>query len=370
MPSRPDILMIGSADRNVGKTQLACELIRRHAPTQLVVGVKITSVKDREVRCPRGGDGCGVCTEFTGNYCLTEERNGPPGKDTTRLLEAGAAHVFWLRVHHDALAEGVAALLERIPAGAAILCESNSARLVLEPGLFLVIREKGSDHIKKSCGKVIACADRVLNFDGKGWDFPAERVVFSAGRWLMRHEAAAIILAGGGSRRMGQDKSLLPVSGRPMIQRIADQLTPMFDEILVGANEPEKYPFLLARIVPDRERGLGPLMGILSCLAASAHHLNFVTGCDIPDMHAGFITQMLREAEGYDIVVPRSADNRPEPLFAVYRKSVMPHAEAVLARGGRRIAELFDCVKTRFVTLPQTGWYKNLNTMEDYRQMK
>ncbi len=200
--------------------------------------------------------------------------------------------------------------------------------------------------------------------------FQPERMVFSAGRWLMQHEAAAIILAGGESRRMGQDKSLLPVSGRPMIQRIEGQLAPMFDEILVGANEPGKYPFLQARIVPDRARGMGPLMGILSCLAASGHDLNFLTGCDIPDMHAGFIMQMLREAEGYDIVMPLSADNRPEPLFAVYRKSVIPHAEAVLARGGRRIAELFDCVKTRFVSLPQTGWYKNLNTMEEYRQLK
>lgn len=366
MFDRPDILMIGSSGRNVGKTLLACEMIRRHAASYAVTAVKITTIHEEEWSCPHGADGCGVCGSFKGDYQLTEEHDGPPDKDTTRLLTAGAARVFWLRVRHEHLAEGVGELVRRLPVGQPVVIESNSARQVLAPGLFLVLRDGGAE-VKASCRRVMGQADRTLIFDGGGWGVATERITFSAGRWWMRQEAAGIVLAGGQSRRMGQDKNFLPVAGRPMIQHIVAQVAPWVDEVLIGADDSGKFAFLQCRVVPDREVGMGPLMGLCSCLAASKHELNVVTACDIPMQDPHFLMRMIDAAQGNDIVMPLSQGGRPEPLLAVYRKSVGTVAEQVLSCGGRRMADLFTSVRVKYIGMDESGWYRNVNTMEDYR---
>lgn len=176
-----------------------------------------------------------------------------------------------------------------------------------------------------------------------------------------------MILAGGGSRRMGRDKSMLPVGSRPMIAHIADQLA-FFPERLVGADDREKYAFLGLPVVPDEVRGVGPLMGIISCVARASHDLSFVTGCDVPVLDRSFILRLLQGAPGNDIVMAQLPDGRVEPLLAVYRKTVVPVARELVARGRRRIVELFDHLRVRFEPAETLEWYRNLNTMREYRQ--
>ncbi len=368
MFDRPDILMIGSSGRNVGKTLLACELVRRHAAVHAVTAVKITTIHEEEWDCPHGVAGCGVCGSLQGDYQLTEEKDGPPDKDTTRLLKAGATRVFWLRVRQPHLAEGVGELMRRLPAGQPAVIESNSARQVLAPGLFLILRDGGAE-VKASCRGVMGQADRTLIFDGRGWGMAPDRITYSAGRWWMRQEAAGIVLAGGQSRRMGQDKNFLPVRGRPMIQHIVEQVAPWVDEVLIVATDSDKFAFLRCRVVPDRQVGIGPLMGLCSCLAESKHELNLVTACDIPELDPHFLMRMMDAAPGSDIVMPVSSGGRFEPLLAVYRKSVGGVAEQVLSRGGRRMADLFGLVKVKSIGMDESGWYRNVNTMEDYREV-
>ena len=374
MMDHPNILVIGAAGRNVGKTEFVCQLISRYASSQTVIGIKITTIKDCDGACPRGGQGCGVCSSLKGNYLITREAPANNNKDTARMLRAGAGAVYWLRVKREHLMEGVIRLLEQLPPNAMVVCESNSVRSVLTPGLFLVIREKNSTTIKESCQSVIAQADRILEFDGNGWDLQPENVRFHSGQWILRQNAAAIILAGGQSRRMGQDKSMLPTPNGPLIGHIANQLLPQFRQVLIAANDPQKYHFLGLPVVPDLVPGQGPLMGIVSALEASVHDLNFVTGCDIPHMDPGFIRVLLKEATDYDLVMPRSVPQtaedhgRYEPLFAVYRKSVCGPAREILAGGGRKIAMLLDRVRARIIPMPDAPWYRNLNTQDDYVQ--
>lgn len=364
----PNMLLIGAADRNVGKTEFACALIRRYAGTYPVMGIKITTIADGTgTRCPRGGAGCGVCSALSGRYCITDEREAPPGKDTGRMYAAGASRVYWLRTRQNALQEGLEDLLRRIPADTPVVCESNSAREVIEPGGFLVIRRKGSASVKASCQAVLGLADRIVEFDEAAWNYPPDLVVFSQGQWAVREQAAAIVLAGGNSRRMGRDKSLLPLGGKPMIVQVIAQLEPLFAAVLIGANAPEKYRFLKLKIVPDHAPGQGPLMGLVSCLEASPYELNFVTACDIPSMQVRLIRSMLRAADGFDVVIPVCEDGNYEPLYAVYRKTVLAAAKAVLQRGGRRIVETFDALRVRSVPLTGAGWYLNLNTRDEYR---
>jgi molybdopterin-guanine dinucleotide biosynthesis protein A len=180
--------------------------------------------------------------------------------------------------------------------------------------------------------------------------------------------ATAIILAGGKSSRMdGQDKSLLPVAGKTLIRHIIGQLEPHFSEIIIGANETEKYGFLKLPLVPDIEKDKGPLGGIHACLLASSNYINFITACDIPLMNIELIKNMIILAADADIVMPVTKDQKYEPLFAVYKKSAIAPIEEILKNNGRRVIELLKYLKCRTVEIDGDNWYKNLNSEEDYR---
>jgi molybdopterin-guanine dinucleotide biosynthesis protein A len=308
-----------------------------------------------------------VCGSLHGDFCVTDEASAPPTKDTARLLAAGARKVFWLRVMNRSLKKGLDALLEHVDHKAMLVCESNSLRKVAQPGLFLMVQGKDSDSWKTSAAEVRDCADRVVCFNGSGFDMDLGTLGIENGVWSLKENATAIVLAGGQSRRMGRDKAMLRVRGKPLIEHICDQVRPHFKEVIVSAAGPETYRSLGVRVVPDRKPGEGPLMGMASALAASGTDMNLVVACDIPEINIPFARRMLREADGYDAVVPRRR-TLIEPLFAVYRKNTVGLMEDLLAMGERRIRPLYARCKTRFVPLPRSRWLKNLNTKEEYRR--
>ena len=177
----------------------------------------------------------------------------------------------------------------------------------------------------------------------------------------------AIVLAGGKNTRMGGlDKSMLPVRGVAMIRHIVTQLESHFGEILIGADDLEKYGFLDHRIIRDEVKGMGPLMGIYSCLLSSDNDLNFITACDIPDIRIDFISNMLELSAGADIVMPVNGIDDYEPLHAIYRKSVIPAARNLLKENKLKISGLFGLVETKFIPFDGRGWYYNLNYRDDY----
>ena len=111
------MLMIGSAGSNVGKTELACALLRKFSKKVDIIGIKVTTIKDKDGQCPRGGKGCGVCSSLDGDFNITEETNSESDKDTAKLLAAGASRVFWLRTMQTHLKDAVNALLDIIGLG-------------------------------------------------------------------------------------------------------------------------------------------------------------------------------------------------------------------------------------------------------------
>jgi hypothetical protein len=138
------MLMIGSAGANVGKTELACALIKKFNGIANITGIKVTTIKAKDGQCPRGGQGCGVCSSLDGDFQITEETDSNSHKDTARLLAAGAKRVFWLRVMKTHLKDGIATLPDIIGPDAISICESNSLRKVVEPGLFLMVKARNS----------------------------------------------------------------------------------------------------------------------------------------------------------------------------------------------------------------------------------
>ncbi|MBN2207805.1 MAG: NTP transferase domain-containing protein [Candidatus Coatesbacteria bacterium] len=363
----PSMFMVGSAGRNAGKTELACALIRRSCGSHELVGVKVTAVDEMNGECPRGGEGCGICTSLQASFCISEETTGPPGKDTTRMLEAGAARVLWLRCLKSHLEQGARALIQAIGRDTVCVCESNSLRRVLRPGAFIVVREKDSCELKASAEDVLEYADRVVISDGIRFDFDLQRVELLSNRWGIRENAAAIVLAGGASNRMGCDKSLLPVDGRPLIEHVAAQLAPHLDELIISTSDRSVHAIPGAKMVADAETGIGPLMGICTCLQASSKDTNAVVACDIPEVDVLLLRRMIALSEDCDAVIPTRGEGIFEPLFAVYNKSIIPAMRSLLERGSRKISDVFNHARVRYPEIGQTIELKNLNTMTDYR---
>jgi hypothetical protein len=189
MISAPQLLLLGSAGRNSGKTTFACALIDQIAVQRPIMAAKVTTIHERDGTCPRGGEGCGVCAAFGDRFSITEETVCGQTKDTQRLLSAGAAKVYWLRVLKEHLEEGAAALLECIGPDMPVVCESNSLRHVVAPGLFLQFRHEEMSGVKASASAVRSYADYEVIFDGEGFDIPPGEVAFCNNRWTLRNTA-------------------------------------------------------------------------------------------------------------------------------------------------------------------------------------
>jgi molybdopterin-guanine dinucleotide biosynthesis protein A len=362
-PRLPGWLVIGAASRNAGKTAFACAVISAFRRAQPIAGVKVTVIPDGESACPRGKAGCGVCTTLEGDFQIDEETGAHPGKDTARMLESGAAQVFWVRCRSSRIHAALQALALRLGTRALVVAESNSLTRAVEPDVFLMVKDANHLSVKPSAAAVMPLAHRlVVSADG-GFDLQPRHLTVVEGTWHLA-EASAAILAGGRSSRMGRDKSLLLVGGKPLITRIHEQLIGRFDDILLSTNDPGRHAFLGARIVPDAQSGAGPLMGIASAVAAARYDRVFVTACDIPVVDLDTVGRLLVLAEGADCVIPISAAGH-EPLFAVYRRSALPAMREVLAAGRRRISAIFPLVRTRYYPLGAAPWYRNLNTPEE-----
>jgi molybdopterin-guanine dinucleotide biosynthesis protein A len=185
----------------------------------------------------------------------------------------------------------------------------------------------------------------------------------------------AIVLAGGCGQRMRADKAGLAVGGRTLLQHVLSQLEPYFKEILVSVSSGQKierqrrpWPGRLPqiRIVEDETPGIGPLGGIQAGLKAAANDACAVIACDIPDIDVPLLRSLARSARDAEIAVPVGPAGHFEPLFAVYRKSVVPEIEALLRSGERSIIPLFGRGRTAVLRLDDASWLRNLNTRGEY----
>ena len=365
----PGMIIIGSAGRNSGKTDLACALISELKQSAPVIGLKVSTIYGDGRVCLRGNTGCGVCVSLEGDFCITEEDSPTRQKDTGRMLAAGADRVYWLQVREGHLSEGLDAFLALRRADEAVVCESNGLRTVCEPDLFLMMRSATGTDLKSSAEAVIHLADRVVNYDGEQFDFNINGVRRIDGIFLWTDDAAAVLLAGGESSRMGADKRFLEIEGEQLIARGYRRLAAMFDNVMVsvgrgGSNSPALAPNL--KVVTDGVDGAGPVGGIIAALESSDKEINLVVACDIPDIPAALVRALLIEARRHDIAVPRYSNGSIEPLLAAYRTSTLPVFRAMLARAERQPRVAFGAVDTCYVDMNPSWRLTNLNTPADY----
>jgi molybdopterin-guanine dinucleotide biosynthesis protein A len=185
------------------------------------------------------------------------------------------------------------------------------------------------------------------------------------------------VQAGGASRRMGQDKALMPFLGRPLIQRVVDRLAPIADEMIVTTNSPDDYHFLGLPLFPDLRPGRGALGGLYTALSSATREAVAVVACDMPFASASLIeaaNRLLVEEEA-DVVIPNSGDGL-EPLHAVYRcKTCIPAIEAAIDADQWKLISWFPQVKVHILQPDEIKLYDpsrlafwNLNTPEEFAE--
>ena len=187
-----------------------------------------------------------------------------------------------------------------------------------------------------------------------------------------------VVLAGGHSRRLGVDKSLLEVDGEPLLVRAVRRLGVLSRDLVVVTNDATRYESLAlaARLVPDEKPGLGSLMGIYSGLRAMRRSHALVVACDMPFLNLPLLRYMASLVPRYDVVVPR-VDSLLEPLHAIYGKSCLPFMEELLDRGERKITAFFNRVQVRYVDQteldefdPDHLSFVNVNTPQDWLRVQ
>jgi molybdenum cofactor guanylyltransferase len=134
----------------------------------------------------------------------------------------------------------------------------------------------------------------------------------------------AFILAGGNSTRMGQDKALLSLDGKPLIESVAATLNKLFSGITIISDRREPYEFLKLPIQSDIMKESGPLAGIHAALVrTSARHI-FVISCDLPFITTKLIERIVDKRFEADVVMP-SDKKVTQPLCAVYSRASFQH---------------------------------------------
>jgi len=137
-------------------------------------------------------------------------------------------------------------------------------------------------------------------------------------------ERAAIVLAGGFSKRFGKDKGLVNLTGKPLVVHVLERVAEVVDEVLVvvsSESQKEAYSLLVPnenKIFVDNENVRSPLVGTLTGLANTRAEYSLLLPCDTPFVSGKVIELLFETCVGVDAAVPRWPNDYIEPLQAVY----------------------------------------------------
>lgn len=187
---------------------------------------------------------------------------------------------------------------------------------------------------------------------------------------------SAIILAGGESKRIGENKALLKIGNKTIIEIIAKKLQTIFNNIIISTNDNSIYSFLNFQIVNDIYKNHGPLSGIHASLINSITEKNFIISCDLPLIDITSIKYILENSENYEITLPL-IKNIPLYVCGVYSKSIIPQIDKLIKTDPTK-ASLKNLIKnfnTNILKIEKEKFFYeinfiNMNTIKDYELVK
>ena len=200
-----------------------------------------------------------------------------------------------------------------------------------------------------------------------------------------------VILAGGKSRRMGQNKALIELDNSPLIAHVIRRMDLVVDELLLITNNRAEYAHLGLPIHGDIIPDTGALGGIYTGLTYASYDAVLCVGCDSPFLVPDLLTYLVSVLDEYDAVMPytdsrnkdlgvtnpsRSPDQMTlQTLCAVYAKRCLPVIEQMLNEPDLRVHALQELAN--ILTLAPEIWktydseghsFFNVNTPEDFEK--
>jgi molybdopterin-guanine dinucleotide biosynthesis protein A len=207
-----------------------------------------------------------------------------------------------------------------------------------------------------------------VNCDNEGAYFEMEKKILPV---------TPIILAGGKSTRMKENKSFVQLASKPMIEVVLEKVTDIFSlPPIVITNSFKEYSYLGVRLEKDIFPGMGPLAGIHAGLSVVSTQQNFIVGCDIPLLDSAFIQYLISQGKDYDIAIPEE-DGYTHPLHAIYSRNCLGFIEKKLKQNERKVISFFSEVKVRYINKVEMDQFPfarqsliNVNTREDLESVQ
>ena len=158
----------------------------------------------------------------------------------------------------------------------------------------------------------------------------------------MSSACTGVILAGGANTRFsGEQKALLEIGGKRILDRIFEVMTTVFDDIVLVTNTPDLYLDWDATIVTDLLPVKSSLTGIHTGLFYTRTDYAFFTACDTPFLQREMVAAVVGGiSPGIDIVMPETELGR-EPLCAVYARSCLELARNNIMKNHLKIMRTF-----------------------------
>lgn len=176
--------------------------------------------------------------------------------------------------------------------------------------------------------------------------------------------SVAVIMAGGKSSRMQEDKALLPFGGfNSLCEFQYRKLERLFSKVYVSSKS-DKFDFEV-EIIEDIEEESSPLVALVSIFETLAIEECFVLSVDAPFVDEKIIDELYRNLQGEGVTVATSSRGI-EPLCAIYKRGFLKEAKCALSEGEHRLQTLFERLEVNQVWFKDEGAFENLNYSEEY----
>ncbi len=191
----------------------------------------------------------------------------------------------------------------------------------------------------------------------------------------------AIVLAGGQSSRMGQDKALITLQGVPLLRQVCEVALSCTPEVCVITPWPERYQAILpdaCRIIrevslPGETEPHGPLIGFAQGLAQVETDWVLLLACDLPQLQVEvlqhWVTELEKTAEEAIALLPRQTKGW-EPLCGFYRRQCLPRLTEFIKEGGRSFQRWLAQHPVQELPVSDSQLLFNCNTPADLERLK
>ena len=185
----------------------------------------------------------------------------------------------------------------------------------------------------------------------------------------------ALLLAGGKSERMGQDKAAILVAGETQLARSWALLESQVSEVFLSIREDMREDALRANYpqIIDHPQGRGPLAGVRAALELDPNVDWLVLACDLPKLSAQTLANLLAMAERHptaNAVAYRSEhDDLPEPLCAIWRRPMIEVIDDAFARERYCARKCLLVANAHLIEPIGQGALDNMNTPQDRERL-